>query len=255
MTQYYRIAAFARLGGVSVRTLQYYDRIGLLKPARLTESGHRLYQPEDLLRLQQIVTLKWMGFSLARIKTLLDSPDYDLRQAFIQQKAAIDAQIARLQKASQTLQQAIDATRPPDTADLQAIIRAVGGQNALMDTYYDEVAQAGIALRGLHYTQEQLLAAQQAWQEVYDGFAAVLGCPLDHPEVMRWAAKMDELIQAFTGGDAATEESLRHLVRDASAGKLADVPHVHEHFSQQNPVLMQFMQQALQHYRKTSRKT
>ena len=68
MTDIYRVAEFAKLAGVTVRTLQYYDRIDLLKPSDSTEGGHRLYQRSDLLRLQQILTLKWMGFKLDQIK-------------------------------------------------------------------------------------------------------------------------------------------------------------------------------------------
>ena len=81
MTHFYRVAEFAKLSGVTVRTLQYYDRIELLKPSNTTEGGHRLYRRHDLLRLQQILTLKWMGFKLDQIKDLLDSPRYDLRTA------------------------------------------------------------------------------------------------------------------------------------------------------------------------------
>ena len=92
-SEVYRVAEFARLAGVTVRTLQYYDRIGLLKPSQSTEGGHRLYERRDLLRLQQILTLKWMGFKLDQIKELIESPQYDLRTALRMQKAAIDNQV------------------------------------------------------------------------------------------------------------------------------------------------------------------
>ena len=59
---------FARLAGVTVRTLHHYDRIGLLKPSSYTSAGYRLYRKQDLIRLQQIVTLKFIGFSLNQIR-------------------------------------------------------------------------------------------------------------------------------------------------------------------------------------------
>lgn len=103
----YRVAEFARIGGVSVRTLQYYDRIGLLKPAEVTEGGHRLYARTDLLRLQQIVTLKWMGFPLKEIGPILDDPAYDLTESLRAQKAAVNAEIARLREAADALSRAL----------------------------------------------------------------------------------------------------------------------------------------------------
>jgi hypothetical protein len=60
----YQAQQFATRAGVTVRTLHHYDRLGLLKPSAYTGSGYRLYRESDLARLQQIVTLKFIGFSL-----------------------------------------------------------------------------------------------------------------------------------------------------------------------------------------------
>ena len=68
----YQANEFASVAGVTVRTLHHYDRIGLLKPSGYTSAGFRLYRKEDLVRLQQIVTLKFIGFSLRQIKELLN---------------------------------------------------------------------------------------------------------------------------------------------------------------------------------------
>ena len=65
------ISQIAKLSGISVRTLQYYDEIGLLKPSNLSESGYRLYDEEALGKLQQILTLKELDFSLKEIQQLL----------------------------------------------------------------------------------------------------------------------------------------------------------------------------------------
>lgn len=65
------ISQIAKLSGISVRTLQYYDEIGLLKPSSLSESGYRLYDEEALGKLQQILTLKELDFSLKEIQHLL----------------------------------------------------------------------------------------------------------------------------------------------------------------------------------------
>jgi len=75
----------SRLTGVSVRTLQYYDNIGLLPPAQHTEAGYRLYDEAALDRLQQIMLFRELGFSLKEIRQILSSPDYDRQKALQQQ--------------------------------------------------------------------------------------------------------------------------------------------------------------------------
>lgn len=75
----------SKLTGVSIRTLQYYDKIGLLKPAKYTESGYRLYDDTVLETLQQILLWKELEFSLKDIKEMLSSPDFDKKKALEQQ--------------------------------------------------------------------------------------------------------------------------------------------------------------------------
>lgn len=76
----------AKLTNVSVRTLQYYDEIGLLKPSETTPSGYRLYNDEALQTLQQILFFKELGFKLKDIRDILEKPDFDRIAAFKKQK-------------------------------------------------------------------------------------------------------------------------------------------------------------------------
>ena len=71
--------------GVSIRTLQYYDKIGLLKPAEYTKSGYRLYDDAALEMLQQILLFKELEFTLKEIREILSRPDYDRNKALEQQ--------------------------------------------------------------------------------------------------------------------------------------------------------------------------
>lgn len=79
----------SRLAGVSIRTLQYYDRIGLLRPAGYTEAGYRLYDDTDLARLQQILLFRELEFPLRDIKKIVESPDFDSDRALEQQIALL----------------------------------------------------------------------------------------------------------------------------------------------------------------------
>ena len=71
--------------GVSIRTLQYYDKIGLLHPAQYTQAGYRLYDEKGLERLQQILLFRELTFSLKEIEEILQSPDFDREKALDQQ--------------------------------------------------------------------------------------------------------------------------------------------------------------------------
>lgn len=91
MTEWY-VKDLSKLTGVSVQTLHHYDRIGLLKPSIRLMNGYRIYSEKDLLRLQQIIALKFFGFKLAHIKGLLlghISPQehFSVQAALLEQKA------------------------------------------------------------------------------------------------------------------------------------------------------------------------
>lgn len=75
----------SKLTGVSIRTLQYYDKIGLLHPSEYTESGYRLYDDTDLEKLQQILLFRELEFPLKSIREIIESPDFDRSKALEQQ--------------------------------------------------------------------------------------------------------------------------------------------------------------------------
>lgn len=86
-----------KITGVSIRTLQYYDKFGLLKPVDHTEYGYRLYDDTSLERLQQILLFKELEFSLNEIKEILDSPNYDREKALEQQIELLTLRKAHLE--------------------------------------------------------------------------------------------------------------------------------------------------------------
>ena len=98
------ISQVAKLTGVSIRTLQYYDEIGLLKPSKLTASGYRMYDGDALQTLQQILFFKELGFSLKKVKEILEKPDFDRVAAFKKQKELFLLKRDRLDRLIQLLE-------------------------------------------------------------------------------------------------------------------------------------------------------
>ena len=86
----------ADLTGITIRTLHYYDEIGLLKPTMVTDSKYRLYTDDDLSRLQEILFFREVGFALKEIKSLLSSPNYDRTEALKRHLDILQAQKERI---------------------------------------------------------------------------------------------------------------------------------------------------------------
>ena len=86
------------LTGVSVRTLQYYDEIGVFKPTKVTEAGYRLYDDEALSTLQQILFFKELDFSLKDIKYIMGNKDFEKLEIFKKQKELIKIKRNRLNR-------------------------------------------------------------------------------------------------------------------------------------------------------------
>lgn len=103
----YTVRQLSKMAGVSIRTLHYYDEIGLLKPDAYGENGYRYYGEEALLRLQQILFFRELDFSLAEIQSILDRPDFDLLQALQVHRKTLRGRIERLERLVHTVDKTI----------------------------------------------------------------------------------------------------------------------------------------------------
>jgi MerR family transcriptional regulator, thiopeptide resistance regulator len=212
----YSVGAFAQLAGVTVRTLHFYDEAGLLKPSARIDTKHRRYQQDDLLRLQQILTLKRLGFSLQEIETLLESQSYDVRQSLRIQRDAIAQQISQLQSAYYALTrtlEAVEAGKGIDWMEVAAIIQGLSDpdKNQWMQRYYREEDWDWLRDRAMTMTPEQVELGARAWTDLYDDFKTRQHLAPDHPDVQALAARMNRLIEMFTEGRPEIEESLKQL--------------------------------------------
>lgn len=86
----------SKITGVSIRTLRYYDEIGLLNPTELTKAGYRLYDNKALEKLQEIMFFRELDIPLTDIKKIMDNPNYDKEQALLTQKSLLEQKRNRL---------------------------------------------------------------------------------------------------------------------------------------------------------------
>lgn len=101
----------AQLTGVTVRTLQYYDRIGLLKPSEVAANGYRIYHPSDLATLQQILFFRELDFSLNEIKEIMQNPHYEKSDALRHQKELLIKKRDRLNGLIQLVDKALEGDK------------------------------------------------------------------------------------------------------------------------------------------------
>ena len=103
----YTVKDIKSIAKVSVRTLHYYDEIGLLKPSSITESGYRLYDDGKIYRLQQILFFKELKFSLKEIREMLDSNGFDRKHALEMQKELLFKEKKRIEDIIESLDKSL----------------------------------------------------------------------------------------------------------------------------------------------------
>lgn len=103
----YTVQKLAKISGVSVRTLHYYDEIDLLKPAYVKPNGYRYYREKELLQLQQILFFRELGFELKNIQRILGKGDFDKRAALHAQKKVLQSEIGRMNELIHTIDRTV----------------------------------------------------------------------------------------------------------------------------------------------------
>lgn len=94
----YTVKKLSKLSGVSVRTLHWYDKIGLLKPAYYGDNNYRYYEEEQLLMLQRILFFRGLGFQLDTIKKILAHDDLDNSKSLSEHKNSLKKKISQFEQ-------------------------------------------------------------------------------------------------------------------------------------------------------------
>ena len=134
----YQVKEVAELSGLSVRALHHYDSIGLLVPNARSAAGYRLYDDDDLLRLQQILIGRALGLSLEDIRRSLDNPGFDRREALLAQRATLAARAERAVDMIRAIDAALTAIEEKDMGEVD-MKKIFDGFDP--DRYEDEVKQ------------------------------------------------------------------------------------------------------------------
>ena len=136
---YYTSGEFAKKANVTIRTIRFYDKQGILKPSKVSEAGYRLYTDEDFGRLQKILSLKYLGFSLEEIMAMTINDDADdIVYSLELQKDLIQKKIRHLEMMERSLEdtfQIVKSSGRIDWNNILNLIHITNMEHAIIDQY------------------------------------------------------------------------------------------------------------------------
>jgi DNA-binding transcriptional MerR regulator len=138
----YTVNKLATIAGVSVRTLHYYDEVGLLKPSAIQKNGYRVYEERELLLLQQILFFRELDFSVEDIKRIMSAPTFSMSQALQDQRALLVLKRKRLSGLMKTIDltlKKLEQAKPMNDQDMQELYDTFGEET--IKQYADEVKE------------------------------------------------------------------------------------------------------------------
>lgn len=217
-TRRLKVGELAKETGLTVRTLHWYDEIGLLKPSQHSGSGHRLYDEHDLERLQQILSLRALGFGLDEVRGVLARKGTSLREIvelhLARARAQLDLQKRLCERLEAVAARLASAERPTVEEILQTI-----EVTTMFEKYYTKEQLETLAQRRESLGEEAMQQAQSDWGRLFVDVRAAIDRGVDptSDEGQALAERWRALIDAFTGGDPAIEASLQRMYREEPA--------------------------------------
>src|SRR5687768_16664927 len=233
-----KVGELARRTGISVRTLHYYDEIGLLSPSLHTESGHRVYGMREVARLQQIRSLQQLGFRLEEIRNLIQAPSFPPQQVIKAQLARVREQLAVQERLCRQLESLADAMRA-DRVSIDQLIQTIEVMN-MFDKYYTKEQLEQLQQRREQLGEEGMRKAQQDWADLMSEVQAQMAKDADPQSepVLALGRRWRALIDAFTGSNPEIEKSLRTMYQNEPVyQKIPGAP---------QPELIQYIGKAMQ---------
>ena len=210
-----KVGELAKQTGLSIRTLHYYDEIGLLSPSRRTESGHRLYVAGDVARLQQVKSLQYLGFSLEEIRETLDRPDFSARRVIELHLSRLREQIELQQKLRERLEKIAARLSPAEEVSAEEFVQTmeVIRMSERLEKYYTPEQLEELEERKRAIGEERIQQVEAEWPELMEQVRAEMDAGTDPSDerVQRLAKRWMELVWEFTGGNPEIGRSVRNV--------------------------------------------
>jgi DNA-binding transcriptional MerR regulator len=214
----WKVGELAKRTGVSVRALHHYDEIGLLSPSHRSEAGYRLYSEADVARLQQIRSLRILGFSLEEAQEFLRRPDVTPDRVLQLHIAHLKQRIELQQSLCDRLERVAARLRSDEKIPTEEFLHIIE-ETTMFEKYYTPEQMDELKKRGESLGQDHTRQVEAEWPELMAKVQAEMDKGTDPADerVQALARRWKELVQEFTGGDPGITKSLGRMYQEETA--------------------------------------
>lgn len=214
----WKVGELARRTGLTVRTLHHYDEIGLLVPSSRSGSGHRLYTARDVDRLQQITSMRALGFPLSEIRACLADPSFSPRMLVRAHLERIEGQMGRLARIRDRLERLADRLETSEASSVDEVLAAIE-EMTMFEKYYTPEQLEQLKERAEAIGPARIAEVEAEWPRLIAEVQSAMdrGADPNGPEVRELARRWMGLVREFTGGDPGIASSLKDLWQGESA--------------------------------------
>ncbi len=198
----WKVGELSKLTGLTIRTLHHYDEIGLLRPTFRTNTSHRLYTEDDIIKLQQIMSLKELDFSLEEIKEFFENPEYNPKEVIEMQVERLTQEIKLKEELKQQLQELWEVFYSWKKPNLEQFIKSI----ELIKAQKEYFTQEQINRMKMHYNKLNNVEVDEIsknWRQLISSIQSEMenGTSVDNPRVIELAEKWKRGMDFFSGGD------------------------------------------------------
>lgn len=210
-----KVGELAKATGISVRTLHYYEEIGLVEPPRQTSSGHRLYGAAEVARLQQILSLRQLGFSLEEVRGCLERRDLSPLRVIELHLDRLRGHLEVTRRLEARLERIAERLRTAEEVSVEDLLQTIE-DTLMLEKYYTPEQMKKLEARREEVGEERIRQGEQQWQELFERFRVEMekGTDPASETVQALLRRSRELVEEFTGGDPGIADSLRRMYRD-----------------------------------------
>jgi DNA-binding transcriptional MerR regulator len=242
----YTVKQLAKVTGVTVRTLHYYDEIGLFKPSFLKENGYRYYEEKELVKLQQILFFRELDFALEDIVQVINAPGYKVLEALAVQRTLLEMKRARLDGLLDTIERTMIELKEGRSMSMDELFAAF--TESQIEQYKEEVkakwgrtdAYKQSIDRTRRWTKADFERIKEEGQAITLSLAKLMEKGVAHAEVQ---AQIERHFQHINQFYDCSYEMYRNL-----GTMYNEDPRFAENYNRVAPHLAKFMRDAIAYY-------
>ncbi|HEX8319912.1 MerR family transcriptional regulator [Longimicrobium sp.] len=220
----WKVGELAKATGLTVRTLHHYDEVRLLSPSHRTAAGHRMYSEGDVQRLQQIVSLRSLGFALDDIRGVLSGRELTPIQIVRMHADRLRQQIRTQQRLVERLDAVAAGLGKAEHVSADELIHLIE-ETTMFDKYYTPEQLDQLAARREQVGEGRIAEVEAEWPRLMAEVRAEMdrGTDPSDPRVQELARRWTGLVREFTGGDPGIARSLNNLYQNEESVRGMDV--------------------------------